>query len=206
VVDGTSQYRVGQTLYAHTKIRLYRGEKLIVKTERNGKEYQYTITGPYLEDKKEDKKEKGGLIKTLIDIVSPKKAGGAEEQIRERMLDPGLLIVSEDDNFCYTSGSSVKLWRYDSRQDVKVSITEDETLESVPKFWPATQDTLTLSIDNLDIPKGLIYLLKIGETHSTTLHQIPDEKTNSEKAVWAHQRGCTRQTKAWFKEKVNFVN
>ncbi len=201
VVKGTSKYTVGQKLYGNTRIELKRNEKLIVKTVRNGKQYKYTITGPYLES---DKKEKGGLIKTLIDIVTPKKAGGAEEQIRERMTNPRLLIVSEDDNFCYTSGSYVKLWRYDSRYDVEMSITEEETLESVSKFWPATQDTFTLSIDNLPIPKGSSYLVEIGETHSTTLHQIPNDNSESEKAVWAHQRGCSRQTRAWLKEEVSY--
>lgn len=203
VNPNSSQYPLGHQFTENDYIRLKKNEKLTLKTVHKGKKYQYTVLGPYSEDKSKDDDDsgEGGLIEIIKELVKPRRGGGIEAQMRKRLKEPWLLVVSQDDNFCYRTGTPIQLWRADSSRDVNLTITEEENWESESRFWPANQDIFPLSIDT----QSSSYLVSIGKIHSTTLHPIPDGLSYMEQAVWASQKGCERQTRLLLKETVTIL-
>ncbi|MEK8015246.1 MAG: hypothetical protein VSS75_000155 [Candidatus Parabeggiatoa sp.] len=183
VVDGTSQYRVGQKLPGNTRLEQIKwGEKLIVKNDRNGK--QYTITGPYSEDKSDD-----GLLEMIIKIFKPQKGGSVDHHVK----NPELVIVFEDNNFCYASEMPLTFWRYDYEDDVDVFIRMPIKI-LIEAFCEADDDTLEVSTNKLYNPNmDVTYLAEIGES-SISLHQVPSGLISEpEKAHWMMKKGCQRQ-------------
>ncbi|HIE00089.1 MAG TPA: hypothetical protein EYP59_07330 [Thiotrichaceae bacterium] len=187
VVEGTSQYRVGQKLPGNTRLEQIKwGENLIVKNDRNGK--QYTITGPYSENKSDD-----GLLEMIIKLFKPQKGGTVDRQVLKHMSNSELVVVFEDKNFCYASGMPLTFWRSYSEEDVDVFIKKPGKI-LIEAFWEADNDTLEVSTNKLyNQTMNVTYLAEIGE-NSISLLQMPSGLISEpDKAYWMMKKGCKRQ-------------
>jgi len=205
--SNTPEYTKGQVLTENTKIDLKKGDELTLQVASSSVVYQQTFKGPYSDSKL------AGLIKTIKEIIKPKRSGGpkksgkeVDSQTRERMMkNPNLLIATEDEHFCYNAKKHLKFWRPTSQKKINVVITEETTLAEAeqPEIWKAKENTLDLSVDKL--PKGgTSYLVEFeGTKKSTSLHKMPNKfDSNTYKWMWMVKKGCERQADILISKRV----
>ena len=198
--SNTPEYTKGQVLTESTKIDLKKGDELTLVASLDKKtQWFFTFDGPYSESKLANnlgnqQDGNGGIIKTITDIFGTERSGNHEFSNTSK--DPWLLVVSEDDTFCYDPNISLKFRRPTSQEEMKVVITEMTTMVESPEIiWKVGKNTLDLSINKLPKGNGTTYLVEFGKQYSANLYKIPENSllSNTSKWVWMMSKGCERQ-------------
>lgn len=205
--SNTPKYTKGQVLTENTKIDLKKGDKLTLQVASSSVVYQQTFDGPYSESKlvknQSDKKDgSGGIIKTITGIFGTdrKRAKGI---VDSKFKDPWLLVVSEDNIFCYDPNIPLKFLRDTLQKKIEVVMTDMTNLTGLPKQdWDTKDDIFYLSVDKLskilnkDTSEILVkFLGKKGEKYLANLYKIPEDGliSNTSKWVWMMDNKCERQ-------------
>ncbi|HEX2591575.1 MAG TPA: hypothetical protein VHL34_08760 [Rhizomicrobium sp.] len=118
-------------------------------------------------------------------------------EAKDKLPSPWLLNVSHPGAVCLREGTSPVLWRNAAKAATPATIMPADRSWKLQLDWPAGSDTLAVT-DDVSVHSGATYFVSMGGPETAIkINAVPALlETDSMRAAWMADRGCTEQAEA----------